>query len=80
MKNFRFYHLTFAALVCAAYFSADASRMMHSWLGYAVACAFVIRVILGFAHVSGFTFQRIWPQTASNAPKSRGINSPQVAI
>jgi cytochrome b len=61
MTRLRAYHAVLAILVLATYFSTEWGAM-HAWLGYGVAVAILVRVVLALTGASQLGLMRFYPQ------------------
>lgn len=74
MSSFRLYHLCLAVLAVLAYLTGEAG-IVHDWLGYAVAAAIVLRLLLSLGSNHQFSFARFMPAAA---PAGQFLKSPIV--
>lgn len=79
MKTFRLYHLIFALLAVAAYLTAEELGLVHAWLGYTIAAAFALRLILGVAGQRGFELKRLVPRWGPAPLNQTGLRHPVIS-
>lgn len=78
MKNFRLFHVLFAAAVLAAYFTGEKTGVIHAWLGYGVAVLILLRIVLGLSRAAGFSFARFRIAVRSRAGSKSGMRLPAI--
>lgn len=61
LKQIRWYHLFLAILATAAYFTGDDDSGIHRLIGYGVAAAVTVRLLLGLSGSGPFSWRRLVP-------------------
>jgi cytochrome b len=79
MKLYRLFHLGFALLAIAAYLSAEELGLIHAWLGYAIAAALGLRLILGLLRQRGFELKRLIPRFSQAPVNQSGMRHPAIS-
>ncbi len=79
MKLFRLFHVAFAVLAVVAYLSAEELGLIHAWVGYTIAAAFGLRLVLGLIGRRGFELKRLVPRLGQTAVNQSGIRHPAIS-
>lgn len=61
LKQVRAYHLILAVLAMAAYLTGDDDNSLHRLIGYAVATALLVRLLLAATGIGSFGWRRLVP-------------------
>jgi cytochrome b len=78
LKQIRWYHLLLAMLATAAYLTGDEDSRVHRLVGYTVAAAVIVRLLLAAFGVGAFGWRRLVPPRRAPAAQA-GLRHPAIS-